>query len=177
MKKIAITVTIIIAIIIGFVIIFGLAIESKWEIKELVTINTTADKIFPYINKLPNWQEWTVWNTRDNPKMIFSYSEPPEGLNAFQEWVDDKKSRGKLIITKSDLNKSINYTLIMNNGYTKLYGDFIFNQENSKTKITWRIWGDAGGNPMAKTIMYFFKSMIRKDMARGFKRLKSLFEK
>ena len=166
--------------LIGMILIFiivGLFLPTTFHAEKTVTINATADKIFPFINSPKTWSDWSAWNTKSHPTLKYQYEGPISGVGATSIWTDDSmKNPGKTVITQSMKNKAISYTLSM--GGQEMQGEIILttNPQNPQhTDVTWKLGGDIGNNIIVR---YFYaagqvKLWIEQDFQTGLLNLKA----
>ncbi len=54
-----------------------------------------AEAIYPHVNKLKHWEEWTPWTTALDPTMKRTFSGPEEGAGAKMAWDGEKNVEGE----------------------------------------------------------------------------------
>jgi hypothetical protein len=84
--------------------------DTKYDAHTAVVINAEPAKIYPYLNNLQKWQEWTVWNPENYPEMKYTYTGPEEGVGAKSSW-EDPSGNGTMTITSSDPASGVDYDL------------------------------------------------------------------
>lgn len=150
---------------------------GEYSVERSITINASAGKIFPYINNLKNWQDWTVWTKEHDETLKMNYSEKTDGVGARQLWKSEKLGNGDLLLTASEDSSFIEYNLNMENGKFLSKGKITLTAKNGTTEAQWRNYGELGVNPIFRIIAYFFiEDMIAPDFENGLKNLKRLAE-
>jgi hypothetical protein len=158
---------------IAFVV--GLTTEPKWKVTVSNNIVLQDKIIFPYLNSLKRWSEWTVWNKQTYPEMKISYGGPESGVGAIQRW-QEGDSEGTLEIIQSDPNQLLKYHLTMDNKEYSMDGEFTLSPAKHGTIVNWNLSGDSGSSIISKLIMLAYKPMIEKDLIGSLQNLKQLVE-
>lgn len=155
---------------------FGFLLPSSYSVERSVVIEAQPAAVFPYLNNLRRWEEWTPWTTEKHPKMEMSYSGPEEGVGAKSSWTDPESGNGELVITQSDPEKGIVYDLLFE-GYSKSEGSIQMEENPAGVRVTMTMEGDIGNNPFARYVGLFMDSLLGKDFEEGLAKLKSIVEK
>ena len=103
------------AIVLGLGAVVGLFLPAQVEISTSVTINAPAAEVFPYINDLGRWEEWTAWTKEQYPDMKRSFGAVKEGKGGSMSW-EEAGGAGQLEIVSSEENKSIEFDLSFEGG-------------------------------------------------------------
>lgn len=168
------------AIILGGIIflflIYGLLQPRKWEVSESATINSTPELLFPYLNRIRNWEEWTIWNRESNQQFEFEYEGPEEGEGATQLW-KARKRKGSTKITGGVFNKRIDYTFSFGVGQHRMSGFLELLPVEQQCKVTWTMKGDAGDSPAGRIMAKMMKPYMQKDLQRSLERLRKMYDK
>ncbi len=167
-------ITILLATLAVAAVIAGLSIDGKWQVQVTQHINAPAGKIFPYINTLKKWPEWTVWNQTNYPKMQMAYEGEDSGTGAVQIG-HDGNDKGILEIVNSESNRFMEYRLNMGGNLFLMNGRISLTESPQGTLVTWILWGDNGQNLIARLMTLAFKSMMKKDLAESLSKLQHLF--
>ena len=175
MKIVKVTITIILGLLL-VTLALGFTLEPKWETSSRLQIPASKDNIFPYINTLRKWPDWTAWNKNNYPNIVNTFDGAPSGIGAVQQW-DDGSSDGMITITDSKPGQSIMYTLSMEQGQISMQGRIHLQARGDNTLVVWQLSGDAGNNPIGKIIMYIYKPIIAKELTAGLENLKLILEK
>lgn len=154
----------------------GFLVEPKWQVREQVTVQAPAAQIFPYLNTPGRWPAWTVWNTETYPELEFRHEGPEAGVGAIQRWRDGG-SNGVLRIIESVENHLVTYRLVMDDGKSLMYGELrLATNGPASTDVSWKAWGDSGGNPVTRLRSLIYRPTIAEDFRRGLSRLKARVE-
>ena len=169
-----------IVIIISIIVIATIStffMPSEWEVIRSIGITGKAEEIFPYMNNIRTWQEWSAWTTEKYPSMKVVYSGPDEGVGASQSWTGEESGSGTLTIVTSDSNKGIQYDLQFEEGKYKVDGFILLSADGSGTRVTWSNRGDVGKSPIGKLLARFMDPIMGPDLEEGLQNLKNIIEK
>ena len=166
-------ITILLATLAVAAVIAALSMSSKWQLQTSQPIDAPATKIFPYINTLKKWPEWTVWNQTEHPNMQMTYKGSDSGAGAIQIW-HEGNNKGTLEIITSEPNQYVEYRLNMGNGLFFINGRISLDQSQQGTLVTWKLWGDNGPNLIARLMTLVFKPMLHKDLTYSLSNLQQL---
>lgn len=155
-------------------LVISLFLPSKWTVERKVEIQAAAADVFPYINNLRKWPEWTVWYQRE-PKPQTEYSGPEQGVGARSAWSDPSGS-GELTITASEPNAGVEYTMEMNQGEFSSRGAIRLSPSPLGTMVTWTLSGDVGMNPIGRYFVLGIDKMVGPDFENGLANLKRKLE-
>ena len=97
-------------------------LPSTFRVERSIMVRAGADKIFPLVNDVSKWPEWTVWNKENDPTIVFTYEGPTEGVGAVSKWESKKAGAGQFTITESDPAKGVKTALIFGPGGTPMNG-------------------------------------------------------
>lgn len=170
-------ITILLATLAVVAVIAALALGGKWQIQATQPINTPATDIFPVINTLTKWPEWTVWNSKNHPDVRMTYEGPEQGTGAIQIW-HEGDTTGLLEIITSDPYHAIEYRFNMGRGLFVMNGriSLVETAQNGPTTVNWELWGDNGSNLMARLLTLAFKPMLKRDIQQSLLNLQQRFE-
>ena len=155
-------------------VIAALAIGGKWQIQVTQHINAPAGEIFPYVNTLKKWPEWTVWNQTNHPSVQMTYQGADAGPGAIQIW-HEGSNKGVLEITGNAPNQFVEYRLNMGSGLFFMNGRITLGESQQGTLVTWKLWGDNGSNLIARLMTLAFNSTMKKDLTDSLSNLQRLF--
>ncbi len=157
----------------GTILVASFLISPDWEVNREVRINDAPETIFPHVNDLKKWPQWTSWGKSGT--LSYEYPGPSVGKGAIQIWKDEKLG-GKLELTKSEPNRMVAYQLAMDSNYS-MDGEILLSADGLGTRVFWRVSGTTGTNPVARYFSLFFDKMVGKDLELGLANLKVVAEK
>lgn len=158
----------------------GFVLPSSYHIERSIEIDAQAMDIHPQVNDLKNWPKWTAWSKEHDPDkygdLEYTYSDQTIGKGAFQTWNDSHAGEGRLEIVDDDDQNGIRFTLEFDG--TPSRGSIRYTKEGEQTRVTWRLRGTTGNNPINRWMhVLFVNKMIAEDYETGLEKLKSLAEK
>src|SRR4029079_675928 len=111
----------------------ALALPSYVNVARSVVINAPESAVFPYINNLHRFNDWSPWAARD-PQLQATFSGPEEGKGAKIEWTSSQRSvgDGSVTITDSNPNRHIDLALALNGMEGAGYYDVVPSGSGSK---------------------------------------------
>jgi hypothetical protein len=171
-----------IGLIVGGILIVFLAyvaIQSPhYTISRSITIQASADKIFPYLNNSKLAEKWAPWLEID-PAAKMSYSGSDSGVGSRADWTEGKQlGTGSATIVESIPNKKVGIKL----EYVKpmnmtQYSEYLIESSGNSTVVTWKVQGE---NTFPGRIMCVFMNMdkmVGGMFEKGLNNLKSFVEK
>lgn len=162
--------------VIAIVAIIGSLLPRSFDFQTSLKIDAPAEQVFPYLNTLPRWQEWSrQWNPNEIDNLEISYNGTESGVGAAQSWTDPRGS-GKLWITVSELNERVEYEIDfagrprMSSQLTLTGGDA------GSTIVQWRSTGRLPSGPFYGYFGSFFSTHMRNEYDNSLTQLKQLVE-
>ena len=123
--------------------LIGLLLPHGYQTTAEVVVEAPAEKIFPYLNRLDQWPAWSQWQTGKDSLFRVVYGPMIEGVGAVQTW-QEPRGRGKLWITGSELNRSLDYVVEFGE-FPRMESRFVLTPEGSKTRVSWTSSGRLPG--------------------------------
>jgi len=166
-----------------FVIVVAVALAvisqflpSSFRVERSLIIHAGADQIYPFVNDLRRWPEWTVWNTEADPTLVFTYEGPGEGVGASSKWESKKSGPGSLAITESDPAKGVKTELTFGRGGTPVQGWVTFAPAGTDTKVIFGFGGEVSRNPMQRWLYAYMDKMAGPEFEKNLAGLKKKVE-
>ncbi len=141
-----------------------------------ITIDAAPEDVFPHINSLQAFSEWSPWSDRD-PDMTVSYSGPETGVGNVMEWQSDQPDvgNGRQEIVAVSENEEVRTTLDFGAmGTAEAW--WILADANGGTTVTWGLDADMGNNPMGRWMGLMMDGLVGADYDTGLANLKTLIE-
>lgn len=168
--------------ILFFAVFFaGLFLPTTWVVEKAELINTSPSNLFPFINSLESWTNWSAWSS-NNKELDFEFEYKDEnlkeGLGAVQIW-KSTKINGVLTITQSLLDEEIQYQLNIQEGNLVLIGTIVLAIANPNyTQIAWRceLKKLKNKNPIRRYQAFFLKNYFDTTIEESIFSLQSMFE-
>ncbi|OYY36902.1 MAG: polyketide cyclase [Rhodospirillales bacterium 24-66-33] len=173
----AIVVAVVLATI-AAILIYAATRPDSFRVERSATMNAPAEKIFPYIDGLKRWTEWSPYEGRD-PAMKRAYSGAESGKGAVYEWDgNDNVGKGRMEIVDS----TPPHRVVIKLDFLKPFeghnmAELTVEPKGSQTIVTWAMYGPS--TFMTKLIGTFMDmdDMIGRDFAAGLAKLKTVVEK
>jgi uncharacterized protein YndB with AHSA1/START domain len=173
LKKIAIAVLVVVAAILGY----AATKPDTFQIQRTARINAPPERIFPYINDLHQFRQWSPYEKLD-PAMQRTYGGPESGHGATYAWQGNAEAgKGSMRIAESSPPSRVTIDL---------HFDVPFEADNTvvftlvpqggATDVTWAMHG---ASPyISKLISTFidFDGLVGRDFEDGLNNLKRVAE-
>ena len=161
--------------VLGVFAVIGSLLPRSYDFSTQIEINSPATEIFPQINTISNWKNWTQWNPADIPDLTVQYSGADAGEGATQTW-KDVRGHGKLWITKSVPGKEIEYDMDFANFPTMAGRIQIDKLSESRSVVRWSSSGKLPGGPFYGFFAPFFSTQMKNQYNDSLAKLKNLVE-
>jgi hypothetical protein len=178
MRKILATVGAVVVVAIVAILIYASTKPDSFRVERSTAMNAPPEKIFPYLDGLKRWTEWSPYEGRD-PEMKRTYSGAESGKGAVYEWDGNNNvGKGRMEITDSRPPN----TVVIKLDFLKPFeghntGELTVEPKGGQTIVTWAMYGPS--TFMTKLIGTFMDmdDMIGRDFAAGLAKLKTVVEK
>jgi hypothetical protein len=157
-------------------VIVSLFLPSTYRVERRVAINARPGAVFPHINTLTRWPEWTAWTEAKYPDMRISFTGPEAGVGASYSWEGKSSGRGTFKITMSEPDKGIGYDLDFENGKYVSKGAITLEPSDESVSVIWSNEGDLGWNPVSRFFGLFMDNMMGPDFEEGLRNLQKKVE-
>ena len=148
MAKYYLRLLLLVAAFIGILLLCERMLPRDYDFQQTVEIDRPAAEIFPYLNSLNKWPQWSQqFNMNKHENLVIKYNGTEEGVGAAQTWTEIRGS-GKLWITESVPNELLTLEQEFY-VFPKMTSTFAIepNGEN-KTVVTWRSTGQLPSTPL-----------------------------
>jgi len=167
--------TLMVAVFLLLLVVASFWLPARWHVQREVVITAKPAVIYPYLNNLKQWRDWTVWYEQ-HPNLPTDFSGPESGVGATSRWKDGE-NRGALKIMGGRTNASVEYTLIMDGGDSVMHGLFLLvPAPGDRTRVIWRAGGDTGLNPLERYKVVLMKYFVGRDFSRSLEKLRVVAE-
>jgi hypothetical protein len=153
----------------------ALGLPAHVTVARSVVINAPEYAVYPYLNNLRRFPDWSPWVARD-PDMQFTYSGPPEGKGAKVEWVSGKPSigTGSMQITETEQSRSVDLAANING--MEGASSYELEPAGSGSKVTWSFGYETGSSPFKRWKALMLDGFIGAEYRAGLEKLKTLVE-
>ncbi len=163
---------------IAVIVVYASTRPDSFRVERSTAMNAPPEKIFPYIEGLKRWAEWSPYEGRD-PAMKRAYSGADSGTGAVYEWDgNDDVGKGRMEIVDS----TPPHRVVIKLDFLKPFeghnmAELTVEPKGGQTIVTWAMYGPS--TFMTKLIGIFMDmdDMIGRDFAAGLAKLKSVVEK
>jgi hypothetical protein len=161
--------------LVGILAAVALGLPAHVTVNRSVVINAPEAVVFPYLNNLHNFADWSPWAVRD-PQLAVSYSGPQDGKGAKIQWTSKVPSigTGTMEITESEPNRHIDLAVNFNG----LDGTSSYDiaPSGSGSKVTWNFGYESGTSPLKRWKALMLDGFVGTDYRTGLDRLKEKIE-
>ncbi|HVR76082.1 MAG TPA: SRPBCC family protein [Planctomycetota bacterium] len=173
LKKVLLVILVLLVLAVGGAYL----IPSTYQVERSVVIQADPQAIFPMINNLKRWEEWTPWTTELDPSMKREYDGPPEGVGAKMWWTGEKLGNGSVSLLTSSPPLGVGYSLELDASTHKSHGKITFALSGDGTEVKWTHEGTVGMNPIHRYGSLMMGRMMGSDFEKGLAKLKQNVEK
>lgn len=168
-------------LVLGLVVLIGIMAGVAFGLPAHVTvtrsksINAPESAVFPYLNNLHQFSEWSPWQLRD-PQLAVTYGGPEQGKGAEVQWTSQKPSvgTGSMEITESEPNRSID--LVVNFNGLEGTSSYQVVPDGSGSKVTWNFGFESGSSPLKRWKALMIDGFVGAEYSAGLERLKQKVE-
>ncbi|MFN0219059.1 MAG: SRPBCC family protein [Hyphomicrobium sp.] len=157
LKTIALVVLAVIAAFLGYVALqpaVGAVVRSA-------VIAAPADRIFPHVNTLKKWDDWSPWAKLD-PNAKTEFEGPDSGVGAIFKWAgNDEIGQGAMAIVESTPSERLKIRLDFAKPFSSTSDVlFTFVPEGEGTRVTWSMTGERPFLTRAMCILFNADKMV-----------------
>lgn len=151
---------------------------ATFSISRSAVMAAPAAEIFPYLNDLHKWQEWSPW-ARMDPDARETFEGPASGTGAGFSWDGNNKvGQGRMTVIESRIDELVRYSLEFMRPFTATNtAEFVLMPEGDKTKLTWTMSGANNFVGKAMGLVMNCEKMVGGQFEQGLATLKSIVEK
>lgn len=156
--------------------VIGLFLPSQVQVERAIVVAAPPDKIYPFINDLRKFNEWSPWHRRD-PDIAYRFEGPKSGVGSKVHWSSDhpQVGSGSQEIVASEPAKMLKTRLDFGQqGIAHAYFKLV--PEAQATRVTWGFTTDFGMNLIGRYMGLMFNQWIGADYEEGLQNLKQLAE-
>ncbi len=172
-------IVLVVLVVFGFFVVKAALKPAAYEVHREVTIQATADKVFPYINNARAGDKWMPWSVID-PQMKMSFSGPDSGVGSKASWDSPgKMGVGSSTIAESVPDQSVRFDLEYVKPFAmKQRADITLTASGQSTLVRWSV---SGSNPFFGRLMCTLMGMnmdkvVGTSFEQGLTKLKTLIE-
>jgi len=153
----------------------ALGLPAHVTVVRSVVINAPEHVIYPYLNNLRRFPDWSPWSARD-PNMKVTFSGPPEGKGAKIEWASEEPSVGTGSMEIIETNPSHSMSVAANYNGLEGTSSYELAPSGAGSKVTWTFGYDTGSSPAKRWKALMLDSFIGAEYAVGLDKLRARVE-
>lgn len=155
----------------------GLFLPDRAHVERSIVIEAPPSAVFVVLAGFKQFNRWSPWADLD-PQTVYTYSGPPWGKGARQQWHsnDPKVGGGSQEVIDLRPYAELRLRLSFDGMDTDNEVIYALTPEGAGTRVTWSIDTTFGGNLLNRYFGLLFDRMIGPDFEKGLARLKPLVE-
>jgi hypothetical protein len=165
-------------VLVGILVIVIIAGQpDEFKVTRTANIAAPPDKVFPHVNNLRQWEDWSPWAKLD-PNAKNTFAGPDAGSGATMSWAGNNKvGEGKMTITESAASTLIRFRLEFLRPFQATnMAEFTFAPQVNQTLVTWSMSGKSNYMSKVFSLIINCDQMVGKDFEKGLASLKSVVE-
>jgi uncharacterized protein YndB with AHSA1/START domain len=163
-------------IFVAILIFIGLALPSKMHVQRSIAIEAPASTVFPYVNDLKLFNQWSPWASID-PDAQYTFEGPDSGLGARMLWGSENPGVGSGVqeIVASEPNRRVEVVLDFGDqGTGSSY--YELKPDGNNTIITWGFDSEFGYDLVGRYFGLLMDDMVAAEYDKGLAKLKDVVE-
>ncbi|QHQ35589.1 SRPBCC family protein [Algicella marina] len=165
-----------VSVIAAGLILFAYALPRVVSASRSITIAASPAEIYPYLDSLQAFHEWSPWTERD-PDMVVKFSGPDQGVGNRMEWVSDQDDVGtgsqEIIAAVPDERVE---TALDFGPMGTADAAWLLRPVDTGTEVEWTFSTDLGLNPVWRYMGLMMEGWVGADYEKGLQSLKSRVE-
>lgn len=160
------------------VLLYAATKPDAFRIEYATTIQAPPGKIFPYVNDLASYRQWSPWEEKD-PDMKGTLSGPDAGKGAVFEWEGNSAvGVGRMEILESSAPSKVVYDLHFKEPFDgHNTAEIVITGDGGASTVNWAVYGTDPFFAKVMTVFFDREAMIVDDFKKGLAKLKALAEK
>jgi hypothetical protein len=141
-------------------------------------ISAPPDKLFPRVNELRKWEDWSPWAKLD-PNATSTFAGAAAGVGAEMAWDGNKKvGAGKMTIIESKPCQRVRIRIDFLRPFAATnLAEFQFQPDDAQTVVIWSMSGKNNFFFKAFSLLMNCDDMVGRDFEKGLASLKEVTEK
>ena len=140
---------------------------AKYTITRTITVAATPAKVFPLVNNIHRWNDWSPW-AKSDPSQKVTYEGPQSGKGAVQSWKGNKTGTGRMELVQSQPNRLVRFSFEF---HTPMAGsaeaEFKFAPAGKGTSVTWSMTGSNSFMGKAFNLLMNMNKMLGNMLEKG----------
>lgn len=166
------------AVLLGVLAAIATTKPDQMVLTRSIQVNAPAEQVFPLINDLHNWSQWSPWEKLD-PDLKRVYSGEQMGERARYSWTgNDEVGQGEMTITESIPPTKVVIDLHFIAPFeASNVTEFTLNPQGNQTEVAWTMRGPSPFVMRMMSVFVNFDAMVGKDFEAGLAALKAAAER
>ena len=163
----------ILAVVTAFILIvllIGSMMPRSFSTTSSVVVEAPAEAIFPQVNTIRMWANWSMWNEHGISDLKVNYSGAESGVGAVQKWTE-LRGDGKLWITESLPNELVKFTSVFAN-FPEMQSSITLTPCEGGTKVEWTSDGSLPSGPFYGWFGMTFSDSLAREYKKSLESLK-----
>jgi hypothetical protein len=150
---------------------------DEFKVVRTASIAAPPDKVFPHVNNLHKWEDWSPWAKLD-PNAKNTFAGPDAAVGAAMSWSGNNKvGEGKMTITESAPSSLIQLRLEFLRPFKATNSvEFTLAPRGPQTFVTWTMFGKNNFPGKIFGLFVNCEQMCGKDFEKGLASLKAIAE-
>ena len=130
------------AVIVLLLIVVIAGRPDEFVVSRSTTIAAPPEKVFPQVNELRKWDDWSPWAKAD-PNAKSTFDGATAGVGAAMSWDGNEKvGAGRMTVIESQSSERVRIRIEFLRPFqaTNL-AEFGFKLQRAQTLVTWSMWG------------------------------------
>lgn len=177
-RTLALSVAALVVALLAALLAYAATLPDSFAIARSVSIKAPPEKIFPLINDLQRWQDWSPWEKKD-PAMTRTFGDTTAGPGASYAWAGNSEvGRGRMAIADSTAPGRVALRLDFIEPF-EAHNDveFLLRPEGDATTVSWTMRGPSPYIAKVMGVLIDCDAMVGKDFEAGLASLKALAER
>lgn len=157
-------------------LIVPLFMRADWHAERSISIAATPERLWPWLAEVRRWPEWTAWSKERDPTLEIEPLGPAMGPGAAVAFKGKTMGRVVLQIAAATQPTLLDYELRLGSSERTSQGRILLRPEGDTTRVSWRVGGSVGLNPVLRFMLPFLEESFAADLDQGLRTLKKRVE-
>jgi len=167
----------VVGVLVAFVLIvllIGTLIPRDYSTSSSIVIKAPPAEIFPQVNTIKMWSNWSMWSSHEIPDLKMEYSGSEAGVGGVQKWTE-VRGQGKMWITESLENERVNFSSTFSN-FPEMQSSIQLTAVDGGTLVEWTSEGSLPSGPFYGWFGLTFADSLSLQYKKSLERLKQQVE-
>jgi hypothetical protein len=152
-------------------------LPTRWDAARRRDIAAPPERIWPHLEDLRAWKDWSPWKESSYPGLVFHYSEPSRGPGAQVSWDSDATSDGVLRIESAQPPRTLTFSMAFQQGRIRATDTLRLEPlPGGRTRVHWSDQGTLGRTLLGRLSLPVIEASMGRDQEHGLAALAALVE-